>query len=333
MANISDIAGRANVSPALVSRVLNNKPGVSPANRKKILEIIKELNYTPNALARSLVTQKTQTIGVVMDELCEKYFFNLINGLQDMGAELDYNIIFCSGRNRADVKFKYVDYFSHGRADGIIAFGSRIADGPVFRDILDKISHFVLIEGSIPDYEYNSIQVDNVEGAYRATKHLIAEGYKNIWHVTGDLTYNVALDRMDGFLKAMRQSGALITPDTLLYADFEEELACVRMGERIREGKVPDACFVGSDKAAYGVIRALRSSGLRVPEDVAIIGFDDDAPDSIDMVFPKLTTMRQPLYEMGRAGVKLLVESLLAPKKKPEKIVFQAELIIRETCK
>lgn len=332
MANISDIAQKANVSRTLVSRVINNKPGVSAENREKILEIMKACNYTPNALARSLVTQKTQTIGVVMDDLCDKYFFKLISGMQDTGEKLGYKVIFCSGRNNTDVKFKYVDYFSHGRTDGIIAFGSRISDGMIFKEIIERTKHFVLIEGSIPDYEFNNIQMDNVSGAYRATKHLLDCGYKKIWHITGDLNYNCSLDRLNGFLEAIRQHNAILTPDSLLYADFEEDLAYRLMDERIREGKIPDACFVGADKTAYGVIRALYKNGLRIPEDVAIIGFDDDEPDTYDMLFPKLTTMRQPLYEMGRAGIELLVQSIQNPDRKPEKIMFESQLVIRQTC-
>ncbi|MCL2342707.1 MAG: LacI family transcriptional regulator, partial [Firmicutes bacterium] len=275
MATISDIAREAQVSRALVSRVLNNRRGVSPENREKILAVIKDRNYTPNALARALVSQKTQTIGVVMDDLCDKYFFDLIRGLQDMGEELGYNIIFCSGRDNREDKFRYVDYFVRGRADGLIAFGSRLADAEVFKGIVEKTSHFVLIEGNISGCEHNKIQLDNLGGAYRATSHLLERGYRKIWHVTGDMGYNVTLDRMNGFLKAMRDYSAAVTEDSVIHADFEEGLACRRVSALIREGKLPDAFFVGADKTAYGVIRALRNNGLRVPEDVAVIGFDD----------------------------------------------------------
>ena len=332
MANISDVARKATVSRALVSRVLNNKPGVSPKNREKILKAIKECNYAPNALARALVNQKTQTIGVVMDDLCDKYFFDLISGMQDMSEKLGYNIIFCSGRDNQEIKFRYVDYFIHGRVDGLIAFGSRLSDGNVFREIIEKAKHFVLIEGNIPDCEFNKIQIDNAGGAYRATKHLLELGCRNVWHVTGDLNYSASLDRMNGFLKAMCDHNTPVTADSIIHADFEEELAYQRIKGLIHNGKVPDAIFAGADKTAYGVIRALYENGLRTPDDVAIIGFDDDKPDTYDMVFPKLTTMRQPLYEMGRAGVELLIHSIVNPGMKPGIVVFEPELIIGQTC-
>ena len=332
MANISDIAKHAQVSRSLVSRVLNGKSGVSSENRERILKAIQMYNYTPNELARSLVSQKTQTIGVVMDDLRDKYFFDLISGMQDMSEQLDYNIIFCSGRDNQDVKFRYVDYFLRGRADGLIAFGSRLDDGPVFKELTKKAKHFLLIEGSIPGYEVNKIQLDNMGGAYRATTHLFNCGYRKIWHVTGDLKYTAARGRLNGYLKAISDYTTAGIEGRVIYADFEEELACQRVGALIREKTLPDAFFVGADKTAFGVIRALFTNGLRVPEDIAIIGFDGDQPDTYDMVFPKLTTMRQMLYEIGKAGVELLVRSIRDPDRKPEEIVFEPEFIQGDTC-
>ena len=225
-----------------------------------------------------------------------------------------------------------MDYFVHGRVDGLIAFGSRLADGNVFKEITQKAKHFVLIEGDIPDYEYNRIQIDNIGGAYRATKHLLERGYRKVCHVTGDLSYSAALDRMNGFIKAMCDFNAAVTGDNFVHADSGEELACRRIDSLIRDRRMPDAFFVGEDKTAYGVIRALFQNGIRVPEDVAVIGFDGDNPDSCDMLFPKLTSMRQPLYKMGKAGVELLVRSIQNPGLKPEKIVFEPEFIIGQTC-
>lgn len=332
MATIHEIAKKVGVSSALVSRVLNDKPGVSPENRRKIREAIREARYVPNALARSLVRQSTQIIGVVMDDLCEKYFFELIRGLQDMGEEMGYNVVFCSGRSRPDIKYRYVDYFMEGRADGIVAFGSRLEDAPLVRHLVKRAPHCVLIEGDVPGESFNRVRVNNTGGAYRATRHLIARGYKRICHFTGDMNYNVAHERLEGFLAAMRDAGVPVEDGTVIQSDFEEALACERMTKLIGQGRVPDACFAGADKTAYGVMRALIASGLRVPDDVAVIGFDDEAPDSRDMLFPGLTTMRQPLYEMGQMGIKLLVRSLTTPDVAPQSVVFEPDFVMRESC-
>lgn len=330
MATISEIAERANVSKTLVSRVLNNKSGVSPEKRKAIQAVIDDLNYRPNALARSLVTQRTQTIGVVMDSLCDSYFFELINGLQDTAEKLGYNVVFCSARGDANIKAKYIDFFSQGRTDGVISYGSYLLDQNV---ISDKNSCFVLIEGFVPDAQINNVLVDNYKGAYDATVHLIQAGYKKITHFTADMNYKVSLDRFNGFVNAMHDHFIPISASNIVNADFLEQSGYEQMQRVISSGDIPDAIFFGADRTAFGAIKAMYEHGLKTPDDIAIIGFDDDSPKDCDIVYPKLTTQRQPLYKMGVESVNVLVEAINNPKTKPKVKIFEPELIIRDTCK
>lgn len=333
MATISDIAKQANVSRTLVSRVLNNKPGVSPENRKKILEVIEENHYIPNGLAKSLVLQKTGTIGVVMDDLCNDFFFQLIRGLQDSAESHDYNILFCSGRKDMAAKLKYVDYLTSGCTDGIIAYGSCFDDEELFRYVAAKSASSVLIESNLSGVNTDKILLDNFRGAYTATEHLIKQGRKNIVHVTCDMNYDVGLERLNGFVCAMHDYRMPLGPDSILYADHFEEIAYQQMKKRLAQGERPDACFAGADKPAYGVLRAALETGISVPGDLSLIGFDDDVPDSKDMLFPALSTMRQPLYEMGHAGVELLLARINGTESEPVTRTFEAELILRETCR
>lgn len=333
MATITEIASRANVSRTLVSRVLNNKPGVSDEKRKKILSVINELNYKPNTLARSLVTQKTQTIGVVMDSLCDSYFFDLIQGLQDTGEQLGYNIVFGSGRGDADIKHKYFDFFSQGVTDGVIAYGSYLRNQEAINSIASSNACFVLIEGSLPNMKINNVQLDNFSGAYKATEHLIKAGYKKIRHFSGDMNYKVSLDRFNGFIDAMRDYSMPIGTNDIINADFYERSGYEQMQKVIKSGNIPDAIFFGADRTAFGAIKAMYENGLKIPDDIAIIGFDDDKPHDWDINYPKLTTLRQPLYKMGAGSVNLLVETINNPGMKPKIEVFEPELIIRETCK
>lgn len=330
MATIAQIAAEANVSSALVSRVLNNKPGVSNKNRAKILAVIKKHNYVPSDIARSLVTQKTNTIGVVMDNLCDPFFFDLITGMQIMAESLNYNIIFCSGNNDSKIKSKYIDYYARGRADGIIAYGSRSQD--LFYEIIEKAPHFVIVEGDIPGKVFNKVQVNNFMGAYRATKHLVELGYKNIVHFTGDMEYRVSEERLEGFLKVMREN-SLPVENAVFNADFGEETAYIKMKELILQGNIPEACFAGADRPAFGILRAFSEHGLKTPEDMALIGFDGDVPESRDIIFPKLTTMRQPLFDVGKEAVRLLVRSIQDPQAPAETIMFDTEFIFGDTCK
>lgn len=333
MATISDIARQANVSRTLVSRVLNNKPGVSPENRKKILKIIEENHYVPNGLAKSLVLQKTNTIGVIMDDLCNNFFFKLIAGLQDAAEACGYNILFCSGRKDMATRLKYVDYLTGGCTDGIIAYGSCFDDEELFRYVAAKSANSVLIESNLSDCAADKILLDNFHGAYAATEHLIKQGRKNIIHVTCDMNYDVGLERLNGFVQAMHDYRMPLGPDSILYADHFETIAYRQMQKRLSQGTRPDACFAGADKPAFGVLRAAMEAGLSVPGDLAVIGFNDDVSDSKDILFPPLSTMRQPLYEMGQAGVALLIDKINRPDREPAVKSFKAELVLRETCK
>jgi len=328
IATISQIASEANVSSTLVSRVLNNKPGVSPENRAKIQSIIDKHSYVPNAIARSLVTQKTSTIGVVVDNLTNAFFFDFYEGIQHMSEELKYNVVFCSGNDDFDLKLQYVDYFTQGIVDGLIVYNSHKKD--LFYKQFKKASNFVVVEGNVPGKMFNKVHVNNSDGAYRAAKYLIDLGHKNIVHFTGDMDYHCSSERMAGFLRALRDN-SLPTENAIIYADFKEDLSYNIMSELISKGTVPDACFTGADKAAFGILRAMKEHGLSAPKDMAVIGFDGDVPDTRSMVFPKLTTMRQPLFEVGREAVRLLVRSIEDPTALPVTTVLNSELVIGET--
>lgn len=215
-----------------------------------------------------------------MDDLCNDFFFQLIHGLQDAAEARDYNILFCSGRRDMTVRMKYVDYLTSGCTDGIIAYGSCFDDEALFRYVAAKSTNSVLIESNISDCRADKILLDNFRGAYTATEHLIKQGRKNIVHVTCDMNYDVGLERLNGFVSAMHDYRMPLGPDSILYADHFEDIAYQQMKRRLAQGERPDACFAGADKPAFGVWRAVREAGLSVPEDLALIGFDDDIPDS-----------------------------------------------------
>lgn len=333
MVTISDIAEKSHVSRTLVSRTLNNKPGVGPETRKRILSVARDLNYRPNALAKSLVQQKTQTIGVVMDSLCEPFFFDLISGLQDTAEKLNYNIVFSNGRCNADVKLRYLDFFTQGITDGVIAYGSYKKHLSFIERLASNTPCFVLIEGTLPGLKINNVRVDNFKGAYNATTHLIDLGYHKISHFTGDMNYDVSLERFNGFVTAMHDRSIPISASNIVNADFGEESGYIQMQQLIQSQKLPEAIFFGADLTAFGALRALYESGIKVPDDIALIGFDGDTPRDTKILYPKLTTYRQPLYQMGEESVKLLVNSILHPETPPVVRIFEPELVIGDTCK
>jgi len=310
---------------------LNNKPGVSPEKRARIQSIIEKHNYVPNAIARTLATQKTTTIGVVMETLLNAFFFDFVKGIQDMAEELNYSVVFGSGNNDLSLMMDYIDYFSQGRVDGVIAHYTRTTEHNKFFEIIKRAPNYVLVEGDIPGKVINKVQVNNFEGAYRATEHLIKRGCSNIVHFAGEMEWHCSQERANGFLRAL-QDYSLSTENALIPSDFLEEKSYVIMKQMISQKKIPDGCFTAADKTAYGILRAMHENGLSAPKDMAVIGFDGDVPDTRGMVFPKLTTMRQPFYEVGREAVRLLISSIEDPKALPVTTVFNAEFVSGATA-
>lgn len=334
MATIYDVAKEAGVSKTLVSRVINHQPGVSPSSREKIQEAMKKLKYQPNTLARSLVLQKTSTIGVVMDSLSDAYFFKVINGIEDEAARQKYKVIFSSAGNREIKKEEYIDFFSNGNTDGVIIYGSQLDDEALIRRRAEMNFPFVVVENEIENVKVNNVIVDNIYGSKLAIDHLVKLGCKKIMHVTGDTTVKASLRRWQGYVEAMKEQKL----DRYISV-IECDRFGVRVGYKVMEAWLkshtrqewPDAVYFGADNTAFGGMMALEDAGARIPEDIRIVGFDDDKPWDVERKLKKLTSIRQPLYEMGRKSVELLIDQINDTEAKRRAVVMRPELIIRET--
>lgn len=336
MSSLYDVAELAGVSKTLVSRVINGQKGVSDKSKEKILSAMKELNYTPNAIARSLVLQKTHIIGVVLDNLCEPYFFDLIKGIEHSITKSDYDVIFCSGRNSMELKSKYIKFLSQGRADGVIIYGSSLSDEKLIKELSVSNFPFIVVENEVEGVNINNVVVDNAFGSKLAIEHLVEIGCRNIYHVTGDMTIKASVDRRDGYIKAMQNNGFTVNSNMILMADFSVESgyeAVKAFIEKDGTDQLPDAFYFGADTTAFGGMMALEDYSIRVPEDIKIVGFDNDKPHDIDRKLKKLTTLSQPLYKMGESAVNMLISDInhITPEK--QKLLYYPELIIRETTR
>lgn len=332
MANIYDVAKRAGVSKTLVSRVINHQSGVSPESREKISEAMRELKYTPNGVARSLVLQRTFIIGVILDSLSEPYFFDFIEGIEREIAESDYRVIFCSGQSSRKLKDEYIDFFAQGRTDGAIIYGSNLDDVEMIEQRSLAAFPFVVVENDVRGLNVNNVVIDNAYGSRLAVEHLISGGCRTILHVTGAMNVRASIDRKDGYLDTMKEHG--LQPEVLNCNEFG-----VKEGYRIIEqyiktrgrDAIPDAIYFGADNTAFGGMMALEDAGISVPGEIKIAGFDDDKPRDITRKLPKLTTLHQPLHEMGRKAVQILIHQLGHPQENKSQIVLQPELVIRDT--
>lgn len=336
MANIYDVAKAAGVSKTLVSRVINQQVGVSEASYQKIMKAMKELNYTPSAIARSLVLQKTRVIGVILDNLCEPYFFNLIKGIEEETADTDYEVMFCSARNDIDVKNRYINFFSQGRADGFVLYGSNLSDDTVLERLSILNFPCVIVENDVDGRNICNVSVDNQYGSKIAVNYLLEKGCHNIFHVTGDEKVKAAIHRKEGFITAMKEHGVTNASACILEADFTIKSGYQAMAAFLSnygKEKLPQALYFGADTTAIGGIMALEDAGIRVPEDVQIIGFDNDNILIPDRRIKKLTTVAQPLYDMGTSAVKLLLDDIQNRHEIKKKMVYYPELILRETTR
>lgn len=336
MANLIDVAKKAGVSKTLVSRVINNQKGVSEESRAKILKAMKELNYIPNGTARALVTGRTAMIGIILDSLCEPYFFELIKGIEAEIARSNYHVIFCSGENSAQIKEQYIDLFASGRTDGVIIYGSNYDDVELIKRISKSNFPIAVIENVIDDENVNNVIVENGYGSKMIVEHLYEIGCRDILHITGTKFSKVALERKLGYEDAMKCFG--LKAYTLDCEDFKLSRGYAVVKEYLETHgteELPDAIYFGADVLAYGGIMALQDAGISVPKDIKIAGFDDDNPLHYDVErkLPALTTIRQPLFNLGVETVKLMINQIENTITKREKRSFYPELVIRESTK
>lgn len=336
MATIRDVAKKAGVSVTLVSRVLNNQKGVGPESRKRILQAMEELNYRVNSSARALVSRKTHAIGVIADNMCTSFIFDLWKGLQHgvTSTGSDYTLLYCDGQNDPAIKAQQIQFLTEGRVDGIIIYGSMMSDEQVIRSLIRSKFPLLLIEHDLSDADVDKVLVANYEGAYEATEHLINLGHRNILHFTGDMNIQASLERLNGYAAAMRDHNLPMRDDMIIRADFDEESGYQRMLEVLDRG-VPEAIFFAADNTAFGALRAMDERGVLMPQDISFVGFDDDRPQENNIYqqyYRPLTTFRQPLFEMGDVGIRLLLDRINNPKRESVTHTFDTEKLVRDSA-
>jgi LacI family transcriptional regulator len=330
---LDDVAKKAGVSRATVSRVVNNYPHVSKKVRDNVLKVIDEIGYNPNVVARSLASRRTGNIGLVFPNsihnfFTDPYFPRLTEGIAHACNENDYTLslfIF----HTEELEKKLIPRLTRGGlVDGIIVQATGIDD-----DILFKISEgevpFVVAGRplNLPTASY--IDVDNVTGAYNAVAHLIREGRKCIGTITGPLNTAAGMDRLEGYNLALNERNFGVKDGLIVTGDFTESSGYYA-AKQLLFNKSMDAIFVASDSMAIGVLRALREATISIPDDIAIIGYDDLPPARSSS--PTLTTIRQPVRRFGIKAMEILMDIIENGKGAPRKVILGTELVIRESC-
>lgn len=333
--SIKDVAKAAQVSLATVSRVVNNSDKVAPSMRERVMDTIKELGYSPNHAARTLVKHKTNCIGVVVNNLHDPFFHDLIKGFEHGARQTNYNVIFCSVLGGdADSKESYVKYLTNGVVDGVVLYGSYLNDKKVL-DYLRTSNRvdYVMIENDAEECSCIKLLVDNYGGARQAVEYLIANGHRKIAHICGNPNKKVTQERLTGYRDAMTHAGLPITDTYIQYTSADYRSGFLRMEQLLSLKDRPTAVFCSDDAIASFAIQAAKSKGISVPKDISVVGFDNQTilPDNYQG--PRITSVEQPLYQIGLDSIKLLSCRLNAPDQTPlERHVYKTRLIEKETA-
>lgn len=329
---LEDIAKQAGVSRSTVSRVVNNHPNVSEKVRKRVLEVIQSTGYHPNIAARTLASQRSWMIGLVVPRsvssfFTDPYFPHLTRGIAKGCNQHDYTLgLFLVGTKEDEDKI-LPRVSRSGLLDGILVQAGHHGDQVIDRLVRSTIP-LVMVGRPFQTEGISYIDVDNVEGAYNAVSHLLRLGYQRIGAITGPSKSTVGVDRKEGYQKALTERGRIVDETLVAEGDFTEEGGYYAM-QQLFPAK-PDAIFAASDIMAVGAIRAAHEIDLRVPDDIAVVGFDDvPLTNHRD---PKLTTIRQPVYQFGFSAVEILIDLIENGREPTRRVMMGTKLIIRDTC-
>lgn len=304
MATIHDVAQSAGVSPTTVSRYLNNRIELPAPTAARIDAAIAELDYRPNLLAKRLSTGKSEAIALVTPEIANPFFAALAAAVEDEAERHGYAVFMSSTRGDVTREIASLRRLNDRHVDGLILMTNRPDDGTL-AELIEPGSPVVLVDEDIPGVEVPRIFVENVEGTYLATSHLIAAGHRSIAMIGGPDGLMSVRERRQGFERAMREHGIAISPDHLLLGAYTREFGRAATARLLALPTPPTAIVAASDYIAVGVMHALREAGLSIPADMSIVGFDD--MPFAELMDPALTTIRQPVAAMGRLGFQTLL--------------------------
>ncbi len=330
MLTIKQIAKLAGVSTATVSRVINNKPGLTAGTRRKVQNIIKRYQYIPSAVARSLVTKRSHSIGLLLSDITNPAYAELVNVIEQEARKSNYVVIFFGTGNDLKLQKSGIDFLREKQVDAII-FASVFLHNPEVEKLAGEGFPLVLVNRRLEHDIASYVVMDDVLGGYKATEHLIKLGHRRIGMISGPISYSTGSERLEGYRKALRKYNIPIDRELIKMGDFRKDSGYIAGEQFIRMANRPTAIFAANDYTAIGAFEAILDKGLRVPEDIAIVGHDDVEWASFGGI--RLTTIRGDKLEMGKKATQLILEKLESGKTNDLcHIVLEPGLIIRDSC-
>lgn len=329
--SLKDVAKLAGVGLGTASRVLNNHPSVTEETKKLVLDVMKELNYQPNAIARSLKMNTTRTVGILIPDITSAYFPEIVRGIEDMAKECNYNIILCNTDLHFEKEKAALKMFHEKKVDGVLFMSNEICEAT-----MDKFQEMdipiVLISTRDDTGILPSITIDNEQAAFAAVDYLCKLGHKKIAMLAGRFKDpNAGEPRITGYRRALGKNEINLDKEMLLEGNFDYKSGYENMLRLLKNENRPTAVFAASDTMAIGAYKAILENNLRIPEDISIIGFD--GIEVAEFVYPPISTIEQPRYNMGSEAMRLLEKLMNNEAVEKQNIVLDFKLIERKSCK
>jgi len=327
---ITDVARASGVSSSTVSRVLSGYEFVRESTRDRVMEAVERLGFVANLPARSLASGRSRIIGLLVPNLDNGYVGTITQGIDQELAHANYDLVLYTSHHHPGKESFYVNAIVNGLTDGLLLVAPLVP--LTYLDALrEQYLPYVMIDQVDTSANSSVVEATNWQGAYEATRYLSQLGHTQIAFITGALVVRSAVDRLQGYKAALVDCGIPIREELIFEGNFQQQIG-YEIAKSLLRGVIPPptAIFASNDLSAFGAMDAAREHGLHVPDDISIMGFDDISQASL--VFPKLTTVRQPLVEMGRVAVQLLMEQIEDQSRPAQHVALATQLIIRDSC-
>lgn len=329
MANIRDVAALAQVSPITVSRVLNSPDTVSPATRARVEAAIEELGYVPNQIARSLRSNRTNTLALVLTDITNPFWTSVARSVEDAASAQGFNVILCNTDESQTKQEEYLSVLLRKRVDGYLLVPAR-SEASAVESILRQKAPVVVLDRRVPGAAVDVVRSDSEAGVYELTSHLIGLGHRQIAMLSGPAVVSTAQERVDGYRRALHEAGLAVEERWIRVGEFTVESGYAMARLLLTETELPTALLGANNFVALGAMRAIREAGLRIPTDISVVCVDD-IPDWL-VGEPFLTVAAQSPYEVGRQATELLLRQIREPGVHPaQEILLPTELIVRRS--
>lgn len=327
-ATLTDIARSLNLSPSTVSKALNDHPDIRDKTKELVRKAAQEFRYHPNPIARSLKGRRSSTIGVLVPEIKHDFFASAISGIEDVAFQAGYTIILCQSNESYEREVVNTTVLMHQRVAGVIAsIAQNTRTGEHFRDLQKRDIPLVFFDRVPDDVEASRVVIDDYRSALAAVKFLIDKGYERIAHFAGPKDLGICQRRKQGYIDALRQYERPVVERFIRYGGLHEQNGYDAMTALLSDRPYPDAIFAVNDPVAVGAFQRIKEAGLRIPDDIAIVGFSNNKITAL--LDPQLTTVNQPSYEMGRRAASMLIDAIENDTETIQEVVLDAVLVPR----